>query len=217
MLGQKSQLSGESFREKLLPKENLTLQRTRNTRNIFGKRAKPFAGQKSTFYRQAYFLKGLLGCIGGLMIHLVIGSLYQWGTLSPYVTSYFKLHGHEGLTLRNMAVLFPIMMFCIGVTMKAGLDMGEKYGYHRVLIGNYFFCFIFVWCSSYLTNLFGKPGPLLRIHSLVCFWLRPHGRYDFCGAHEGLQCLLPQQADLCQWIHPYRDRGGSCCLWWLLY
>lgn len=55
------------------------------------------------------------------MIHLVIGSLYQWGLLNPYITSYFKLNGYPDLTLKDTVVIFPIMMFCIGVTMKTGL------------------------------------------------------------------------------------------------
>jgi len=33
---------------------------------------------------------GILACIGGLIIHLIIGSLYQWGIINIYVTSYYK-------------------------------------------------------------------------------------------------------------------------------
>lgn len=37
---------------------------------------------------------GILGCIGGLFIHLVIGSLYQWGIVSIYITSYYHYSDH---------------------------------------------------------------------------------------------------------------------------
>ena len=35
-------------------------------------------------------IKGIIGCLGGLFIHLVISSLYQWGTINIYVTSFYK-------------------------------------------------------------------------------------------------------------------------------
>lgn len=38
-----------------------------------------------------HVFKGILGCIGGLLIHLIISSLYQWGIINTYVTSYFKV------------------------------------------------------------------------------------------------------------------------------
>lgn len=34
---------------------------------------------------------GILGCLGGMLIQLVIGSLYQWGIVNIYLTSYFHL------------------------------------------------------------------------------------------------------------------------------
>ena len=41
---------------------------------------------------------GILGCMGGMFIQLVIGSLYQWGIVNIYLTSYFHL-SDSGLTL----------------------------------------------------------------------------------------------------------------------
>jgi hypothetical protein len=34
---------------------------------------------------------GILGCFGGLIIQLVIGSLYQWGIVNIYVTSFYRM------------------------------------------------------------------------------------------------------------------------------
>ena len=34
---------------------------------------------------------GIVGCIGGLMCQLVIGSKYQWGIINVYITSYYRL------------------------------------------------------------------------------------------------------------------------------
>lgn len=62
---------------------------------------------------------GILGCFGGLLIHLVIGSLYQWGIINIYITSYYRLTD-SGVTLESNAIAFPIMMICIGLTMRVG-------------------------------------------------------------------------------------------------
>ena len=43
--------------------------------------------------------KGIIGCLGGLFIHLVISSLYQWGTINIYVTSYYKITHDSSITL----------------------------------------------------------------------------------------------------------------------
>ncbi len=45
-----------------------------------------------------YNILGLLGCLGGLFIHLIVGSPYQWGIINGYITSYFKILSPE-LTL----------------------------------------------------------------------------------------------------------------------
>jgi hypothetical protein len=45
-----------------------------------------------------YKALGILACIGGLIIHLVIGSMHQWGIITIYVTSYFRMFD-KGVTL----------------------------------------------------------------------------------------------------------------------
>ena len=130
-----------------------------NNVNLFGtKRAEAAIAEKnkSQFYRLNYFLKGFLGCVGGFMIHLVIGSLYQWGLINAYFTSYFKIGSYPDLKTKDMIIIFPLMMFCIGITMKLGLDLGAKYGYWKILIVNFVGCSTCVWCSSYFNNLLGK-------------------------------------------------------------
>lgn len=103
-----------------------------------------------------YYLKGFLGCIGGLMIHLVIGSLYQWGLLNPYMSSYLFLEGHNDLKTKDMAFVFPLMMFCIGTTMWIGVSYGEKIGFSNVSIITFTLGSLSVFASSFFANLIGK-------------------------------------------------------------
>ncbi len=61
-----------------------------------------------------------MACIGGLIFQLITGSLYQWGIINIYVTSYYKTLD-PSLTLESNAVAFPIMMFCMGLPMRFGI------------------------------------------------------------------------------------------------
>lgn len=63
---------------------------------------------------------GLLGCLGGLLIHLIVGAPYQWGSINVYMTSYFKVREPE-LTLESNAVVFPVMFVSCGLGIEAGV------------------------------------------------------------------------------------------------
>ena len=68
---------------------------------------------------------GILGCFGGLFVQLIIGSVYQWGIINIYVTSYFRL-SDSSVNLEDNAIAFPCMFFAIGLTMRLGLFFAEK-------------------------------------------------------------------------------------------
>lgn len=65
-------------------------------------------------------LIGLAGCVGGMFIHLILGSIYQWGIINIYVASYYKKKD-PSVTLESNAMVFPIIMFCTGITVTPGL------------------------------------------------------------------------------------------------
>lgn len=95
---------------------------------------------------------GLLGCVGGFLIHLVIGSLYQWGIINIYITSFYRIKDPT-VTLESNAIAFPIMMFCIGLTMRLGLFFAY---YTHPLISltvNVGLQALFMFCSSYVENI----------------------------------------------------------------
>lgn len=62
--------------------------------------------------------------MGGLILHLVAGSFYQWSMINLYITSYFKTFEPE-VTLESNAIAFPLMMFCYGLTMRLGIYLTE--------------------------------------------------------------------------------------------
>jgi hypothetical protein len=65
-------------------------------------------------------LIGLIGCLGGLCSHFVLGSIFQWGIINVYVTSYYKLTD-PSLTLEANSIAFPLMMLGISLTITPGI------------------------------------------------------------------------------------------------
>lgn len=69
---------------------------------------------------------GILGCFGGMLIQLVIGSLYQWGIVNIYLTSYFR-SSDSSLAVESTGIVFPLMFISIGLTIRTGLYLSEKF------------------------------------------------------------------------------------------
>lgn len=94
----------------------------------------------------------MLGCLGGLFIHLVIGSLYQWGILSIYFTSYFRGIDNS-VNLESTAIGFPLMMVFIGLTMRAGLYLSSLTHPLIVLAAGQVLSALSIFVSSYMTHI----------------------------------------------------------------
>lgn len=86
------------------------------------------------------------------MIHLIISSLYQWGIINTYVTSYYKVTSDPNITLEGNAIVFPTMMISIGLTMRLGLFLSKKFGVLPVLYICNVACSACVFASSYMTD-----------------------------------------------------------------
>lgn len=103
-------------------------------------------------------LTGCIGCLGGLFIHLVISSLYQWGTINIYVTSYYKTTQDPSITLEGNAVIFPAMMLSIGFTMRLGRFLAKTVGVIKTLYLSNILCAASVFISSFMDS-FGGTHP----------------------------------------------------------
>ena len=51
---------------------------------------------------------GVLTIIGGILIHLMIGNIYLWGNIEPYVISYFHWKGDPNATSSNGLIIIPL-------------------------------------------------------------------------------------------------------------
>lgn len=53
-------------------------------------------------------MKGVMTVVGGVLIHLMIGNIYLWGNIEPYVISYFHYKGDPRAVEHNAIIIIPL-------------------------------------------------------------------------------------------------------------
>ena len=83
-------------------------------------------------------------------MHMCCGALYMWGTINPYITSYFRQLEGSDLKIETGAAVFPVMMCAVASGMPFGVKLIKKFGSARMI------CYVFgagaaftVFISSY--------------------------------------------------------------------
>ena len=69
--------------------------------------------------------KGILACIGGFLWDFFLGSIFMWGSISPYVTSYLREHD-ETITMGVTFFVLHIQTFVAGCLMYPGTVISLK-------------------------------------------------------------------------------------------
>jgi len=98
--------------------------------------------------------KGVLCVVGGLCIHLVLGTLYCWGNITTFVTAYLRRYD-QSITYNDTLLVYATALGCQGLFMFLGgvleKNIGPKY---TCLIGGYLIVFGTL-LSSFMTTLNG--------------------------------------------------------------
>ena len=63
--------------------------------------------------------KGYCALISGCTIELVVGSIFTWGSIAPYITSYYRLHD-ESVTMDSTFLVLPFQMLLACIVMYFG-------------------------------------------------------------------------------------------------
>lgn len=61
-----------------------------------------------------------MSLVSGVIVMLVVGSLYTFGTLVVYVSSYLRINGQPEVTTVKLGLIFPFFL----VMMNVGLVLG---------------------------------------------------------------------------------------------
>ena len=51
--------------------------------------------------------RGILCVIGGVLLHLTLGTIYLWGNINVYIISYYRLHYDDTLSITTSNFVFP--------------------------------------------------------------------------------------------------------------
>lgn len=65
-------------------------------------------------------VRSVLAVVGAVLIMIDIGSLYTFGTLTPYIASYLNYHKNPDVQLIEINIINPISYFCMPVGMIIG-------------------------------------------------------------------------------------------------
>jgi len=78
---------------------------------------------------------GILTVVGGILIHLMIGNLYLWGNIEPYVISYFHRKGDTSLKHHNGILIIPLSMMFQAVFNVVGSYLQQRYNPKLIIFG----------------------------------------------------------------------------------
>ncbi|EAS00151.3 oxalate/formate antiporter family transporter (macronuclear) [Tetrahymena thermophila SB210] len=76
--------------------------------------------------------KGVLTLIGGFFVMLMTGSIFLWGSINVYVTSYFRQKEDHDLSLSVGGAVFPLMTASLATGIPLGIKAIKFFGQARI-------------------------------------------------------------------------------------
>lgn len=99
------------------------------------------------------FKRAILAIIGGIFIHLTIGSFYLWGSLRMYVMSYFYIYNHN-LNYNLVNIVFPLMTTFNAIMMPFGTKLLQLLGSRKAAFIEGSFLSLGVFISSFTKTFY---------------------------------------------------------------
>lgn len=93
----------------------------------------------------------ILGCC---IVHLTIGSIYLWGTISTYTNSYFRKQGNPDLRFTTVNSVFIATSLMIALFARVGLQLVKLFGLNRLVIFISLLNGSLVFASSFCTDFY---------------------------------------------------------------
>ena len=95
---------------------------------------------------------GLIVLIGGFLIHLVLGSIYLWGNINIYVTSYLWMEGNN-VTLNDLFFVLPLSLFMLTIFSALGPFLLKYFNPKLILLSGGTLLLASYLAASYVTSV----------------------------------------------------------------
>ncbi len=131
---------------------------------------------------------GLPVLLGGFLIHLVLGTVYLWGSINVYITSYLRLQG-SSVTLADLFFVLPLSILMISSFSSLGPYLLKYLNPKAILLIGGSLIFSGYFSSSYVSNPFlfvFLYGALPGIGSGVCYLVPVNCAWEYYPARKGL-------------------------------
>jgi len=139
------------------------------------------SNQGSIAPKQSFLQKyaGPLTLLGGVCIHLVLGTFYLWGAISIYVASYLRNYD-TSVTISLLLSLSPLTGMGMNFGLFFGVPLAEKFGPKVILASGICIISLSVFLTSYAESFFmlsalygfvnGFFNGVLYMIPVVCGW-----------------------------------------------
>ena len=78
--------------------------------------------------------KGILNIIGGILIHITLGSLYNWGNIGIYIVSYYRLHFNPTLSVTEAGLFLFYIPLVMNFGIICGVKLANKIGFKKATL-----------------------------------------------------------------------------------
>ncbi|XP_071945924.1 apicoplast pyruvate carrier 1-like [Antedon mediterranea] len=125
--------------------------------------------------------KAWLVILGGVLIHITLGSRYTFGNLTSYITSYLRERTpSEGIRYKDTTSIFLLLITCYGATVPLGGVLDERVGPRLVSITGCWLASLGVFLTYFSIQdsfysvlltyglIFGIGSGIAYIPALVC-------------------------------------------------
>jgi len=96
---------------------------------------------------------GPLTLLGGVLIHLTLGTIYCWGNSTPYITSYLRNENDQDVTSHDTLAVYSSALLGQGFFMYVGGVMEGVFGAKKTCAFAIFVVSVSTFMSGFATNL----------------------------------------------------------------
>lgn len=91
-----------------------------------------------------------LSIAAGTVVHLMLGNIYLWGNISPYVVSYFHYLGDANASSANAVIVIPLSFTLQSCLNPVGAYLQKRYNPKFIILVGSILCIGAFYMSSYM-------------------------------------------------------------------